>query len=73
VQKKRGITISDLKNEIKKVSELGVIVSVAGGLNKNNIVDIIDLPINIYVVGGAITRAKNPLEEAKQIVKIIKG
>ncbi|QGR15872.1 orotidine 5'-phosphate decarboxylase / HUMPS family protein [Sulfurisphaera ohwakuensis] len=73
VQKKRGITISDLKNEIKKVSELGVIVSVAGGLNKNNIVDLIDLPINIYVVGGAITRAKNPLEEAKQIVKIIKG
>ncbi|QIW23072.1 3-hexulose-6-phosphate synthase [Sulfolobus sp. S-194] len=73
VQKKRGITIRDLKNEIRKVSELGVIVSVAGGLNKNNIVDLIDLPINIYVVGGAITRAKNPLEEAKQIVKIIKG
>jgi len=73
VQKKRGITIKDLKDEIKKVSELGVIVSVAGGLNKNNILEILDLPINIFVVGGAITRAKDPFEEAKQIVKIIKG
>lgn len=72
VQKRRGITIKDLKNEIKKVSELGVAVSVAGGLNKNNILEIIDLPINIFVVGGAITRANDPLNEAKQIVKIIK-
>ena len=73
VQKKRGITIKDLKKEIKDVSELGVIVSVAGGLNRNNILDIIDLPINIFVVGRAITSAKNPFEETKQIVKIIKG
>ncbi|WP_369611621.1 orotidine 5'-phosphate decarboxylase / HUMPS family protein [Sulfurisphaera javensis] len=73
VQKKRGITIRDLKNEIKMVSELGVIISVAGGLNKNNIIDLLDLPINIYVVGGAITRSKNPFEETKEIVKIIKG
>lgn len=72
VQKKRGITIKDLKSEIKSVSELGVAVSVAGGLNKNNILEILDLPINIFVVGGAITRAKNPFEETKQIVKIIK-
>jgi len=72
VQKKRGITIKDLKSEIKSVSELGVAVSVAGGLNKHNILEILDLPINIFVVGGAITRAKNPFEEAKQIVKIIK-
>ena len=72
-QKKRGITIKDLKDEIKGVSELGVIVSVAGGLNRNNILEILDLPINIFVVGGAITRAKNPFEETKQIVKIIKG
>ncbi|MDT7875413.1 MAG: orotidine 5'-phosphate decarboxylase / HUMPS family protein [Sulfolobaceae archaeon] len=72
VQKKRGISISDLKKEIKEVAELGVIVSVAGGLNKARIEEIIDLPINIFVVGGAITKSEDPYKATLEIVKIIK-
>ena len=72
VQKKRGITISDLKKEIEEVASLEVIVSVAGGLNKERVEELLDLPINIFVVGGAITRSKNPFETTLEIVKVIK-
>lgn len=72
VQKKRGISVSDLKKEIKEVSELGVVVSVAGGLNKDRIQELLDLPINIFVVGGAITKASNPYDVTLDIVKIIR-
>jgi len=73
VQKKRGLTIADMAEEIRNISNLGVIVSVAGGLNSNNIINLLDLPINIYVVGGAITRSKEPYTATLEIVKIIKG
>jgi 3-hexulose-6-phosphate synthase len=70
VQKKRNITVASLKEEIKEISKF-TIVSVAGGLNANNIKDLIDIPINIYVVGGAITRSNNPYEATKEIVNVI--
>ncbi len=72
VQKERGITVTSLKNEIKQISEFSL-VSVAGGLNEKNIVDLLDLPINIYVVGGAITRSNNPLLVTKRLINIIGG
>ncbi|MDT7901027.1 MAG: orotidine 5'-phosphate decarboxylase / HUMPS family protein [Acidianus sp.] len=72
VQKERGITVTSLKNEIKQISELSL-VSVAGGLNEKNIVDLLDLPINIYVVGGAITRSSDPLLVTKRLINIIGG
>ncbi|BCU70404.1 orotidine 5'-phosphate decarboxylase / HUMPS family protein [Stygiolobus caldivivus] len=72
VQKKRGISVSDLKKEIKEVSELGVLVSVAGGLNRERVEELLDLPINIFVVGGAITKSKNPYDVTAEIVKVIK-
>ncbi|AWR97322.1 D-arabino 3-hexulose 6-phosphate aldehyde lyase [Acidianus sulfidivorans JP7] len=72
VQKERGISVASLKNEIKKISEFSL-VSVAGGINENNIIDIIDLPINIFVVGGAITKSTSPLNATKRLVNIIAG
>lgn len=72
VQKERGITVASLKNEIKQISEFSL-VSVAGGLNENNIVELLDLPINIYVVGGAITKSKDPLLATKRLINIIGG
>ncbi|ALU30532.1 D-arabino 3-hexulose 6-phosphate aldehyde lyase [Sulfolobus acidocaldarius] len=71
VQKKRGISIVDLKNEIMEISNLNVIISVAGGLNKDRIKELVNLPINIFVVGGAITRAHDPFKATEEIVKII--
>ncbi|AHC51154.1 D-arabino 3-hexulose 6-phosphate aldehyde lyase [Sulfolobus acidocaldarius SUSAZ] len=71
VQKKRGISIVDLKNEIVEISNLNVIISVAGGLNKDRIKELANLPVNIFVVGGAITRAYDPFKATEEIVKII--
>ncbi|MEM0173829.1 MAG: orotidine 5'-phosphate decarboxylase / HUMPS family protein [Sulfolobaceae archaeon] len=73
VQRKRGITVAELHEEIKEISRLGVLVSVAGGLNSSNIINLINLPINIYVVGSAITRSRDPYASTLEIVKIIKG
>ena len=72
VQKERGITVTSLKNEIKQISEFSL-VSVAGGINEKNIIDLLDLPINIYVVGGAITRSSDPLLTTKRLINIIGG
>lgn len=73
VQKSRGISITDLKDEIRKVANLGLVISVAGGLNRDRIKELIDLPINIFVVGGAITRSKNAKETTKEIINILKS
>lgn len=73
VQKSRGISVADLKSEIRKVSELDLLISIAGGLNKDRILELIDLPVSIYVVGGAITRSKEPKKVSKEIVNILKG
>ncbi|MCY0849310.1 orotidine 5'-phosphate decarboxylase / HUMPS family protein [Sulfuracidifex metallicus] len=73
VQKTRGTSVVDMKGEIKEISELGVLISVAGGLNKERISMLLDLPINIFVVGGAITRSKDPYTSTLDIVNIING
>jgi 3-hexulose-6-phosphate synthase len=73
VQKKRGITIADLREEIIQVSKLGIHISVAGGISTNNIKYLLDLPINIFVVGGFITKNADPYSATLQMVKIIKG
>ncbi len=72
VQKKRGITVAALKEEIREISKFTA-VSVAGGLNGNTIRDLLDIPISIYVVGGAITKSKDPYSATKEIVNIIRG
>jgi 3-hexulose-6-phosphate synthase len=73
VQKSRGISITDLKDEIRKVANLGLVISVAGGLNRDRIKELIDLPINIFVVGSAITRSKDAKETTKEIINILKS
>ncbi|EZQ03822.1 MULTISPECIES: orotidine 5'-phosphate decarboxylase / HUMPS family protein [Acidianus] len=72
VQKSRGITITSLKDEIREIGKYSI-VSVAGGINEKNVIDLVDLPISIYVVGGAITKNQNPTEVTKHIVNIING
>jgi len=71
VQRARGIDARAMASEIRKIGELGLLISVAGGLNKDSVSQLLDLPINIYVVGSAITRAKDPEAATKDIVKVI--
>lgn len=66
VQKKRGITVASLRREIMEIASTGVLVSVAGGLTPEKILEINDLPISIFVVGSYITRSDNPGEAVKR-------
>lgn len=70
VQKKRGVTVADMKEEIRYIGKKTVL-SVAGGLNPGSIAGLIDLPVSIYVVGGAITRSSSPRRVAEEIVNIL--
>ncbi|AWR99266.1 orotidine 5'-phosphate decarboxylase / HUMPS family protein [Metallosphaera hakonensis] len=70
VQRKRGVTVADLKDEIRETGKYGI-VSVAGGLSPKNINDLVELPISIYVVGGAITKSNAPRKVAEEIIKIL--
>ncbi|MEM0188505.1 MAG: orotidine 5'-phosphate decarboxylase / HUMPS family protein [Saccharolobus sp.] len=72
VQKSRGITIANLRDEIAKISNLNTIISVAGGLNKDKIFELIDLPINIFVVGSAITKSNDPRRTCEELINILK-
>lgn len=71
VQRTKGLDITVLKDQIKTVSEFNPIISVAGGIKPENIEALLDLPINIYVVGSAITRSKDPKSVIQQLLKIL--
>ncbi|MEM3203820.1 MAG: orotidine 5'-phosphate decarboxylase / HUMPS family protein [Saccharolobus sp.] len=72
VQKSRGITIANLRDEIAKISNLNTIISIAGGLNKDKIFELINLPINIFVVGSAITKSNDPRRTCEELINILK-
>ncbi len=71
VQRSRGINVSLMRKEIQEISSTGSLLSIAGGLNKDRISGMLDLPINIYVVGGAITRSTDPYTSAKELVSLV--
>jgi len=71
VQRSGGINVSLMRKEIQEISSTGSLLSIAGGLNKDRISGMLDLPINIYVVGGAITRSTDPYTSAKELVSLV--
>jgi len=70
VQRKRGVTVADMREEIRYIGKK-TILSVAGGLNPKSIAELMDLPVSIFVVGGAITRSQEPRKVAEEIVNIL--
>ena len=58
--------------DIKDVKEaVNIIIATAGGLNSENIPDVVSAGADIVIVGGAITKASNLLEATKRIRKSI--
>ena len=53
--------------DLKELSELGVSLCVAGGINLDNIDAIIEQKPSIIIVGGAITSSDNPAESSRVI------
>ncbi|ASJ10942.1 Fe-S cluster assembly protein HesB [Thermococcus sp. P6] len=59
--------LEDLEKVIKEVN---VPVAVAGGLNLETIPKVIELGATIIIVGGAITKAKDPEEVTRRIIDL---
>ncbi|MFH1452766.1 MAG: orotidine 5'-phosphate decarboxylase / HUMPS family protein [Armatimonadota bacterium] len=67
-----GVATSlDEYTRIKKVVNLPIIV--AGRINKDNIDIILKLKPHTVIIGGAVTRSDNPLEDAKYFYELIKS
>ncbi|MCD6422782.1 MAG: orotidine 5'-phosphate decarboxylase [Elusimicrobia bacterium] len=65
----RGITESTLLSEIVKRTTIPV--AIAGGINSQTASTYVGQGAEIIIVGGAITKAKDPKEETKKIKKAI--
>ncbi|MEO3993111.1 MAG: orotidine 5'-phosphate decarboxylase / HUMPS family protein [Desulfurococcaceae archaeon TW002] len=63
VQRIRGLRVMDLLNEAAKIKqETSLKVAVAGGIKPEDVRKIMEKGIDIVVMGGAVTSAKNPVE-----------
>ncbi len=65
------------KNPFEKLKKISKIIkkrkiAVAGGINKKNIKKVLEYSPEIVIIGGAITKSKNPEKQAKEIKEIIK-
>ncbi len=48
-------------------------LAIAGGIRANDISQILEFPVDIIIVGGGITRVKEPIKAAKNIRKTIRN
>jgi 3-hexulose-6-phosphate synthase len=75
VQRRRNMTISDLIDEIRDIH--GKIkkakIAVAGGIKHGKAKPLVEAGAEIIIVGGAITKADNPIESVKRFLEEIRS
>ncbi len=71
VQVSRGITARDMIKEIEDIRKLGTgfYLAVAGGLKPGAVKPLAASGVDIVIVGSAITKSKDPLSTAKELMK----
>lgn len=71
VQMSRGITARDMIKEIEEIRKLNANfhLAVAGGLRPGTVKPLVTSGVDIVIVGGAITKSKDPLSTAKELMK----
>lgn len=70
VQRKYGITASTLFSELKNLRKnIGAKIAVAGGIKHEDIDKLLDINVDIIVVGSAIIKADNPVESTRLFMK----
>ncbi len=72
VQVKRKITATDMLNEIKALRErIRAKLAVAGGIKHGGAKPLVSAGADIVIVGGAITKAVDPVESTKKFLEEI--
>ena len=73
VQRRLGVTVDAMARVVEKVKALySGFVAVAGGLNERSVPLMVRSGADIIVVGGAITRSKDPLSSVQRILAAIR-
>ncbi len=69
VQVKRKITVTDMLNEIRTLRErIRARLAVAGGIKHGGAKPLVEAGADIVIVGGAITKASDPVESTKKFL-----
>jgi len=72
VQKARGITAVDMLKEIRELrKKVSARIAVAGGLKPGDVGELVKSGVDIVVVGGAITKARDPVKVAAELLEEI--
>ena len=73
VQRSLGLTAADVRDLVRRVSEkFPGPVAVAGGLRRETAPSMVEAGASVIVVGGAITKAEDPVEAARGIIEAIR-
>ncbi len=73
-QRALGITAAEMKDLVRRLSKrLNAYIAVAGGLNERTAPEMAAAGASIVIVGGAITRAKDPIQPAKTIIRHLRS
>ena len=74
VQRKRGLTASDLFEELERLRKaVSAKVAVAGGIKHGEAKKFVEIGVDIIIVGSAITKATNPVEAADRFLEEIRS
>jgi len=73
VQRRRGITVEVLENDIREAVKRGFRVAVAGGIRGDAIKRMASTGASIIIIGGWITRHSNPVERMREAVRALRG
>lgn len=70
VQEKRRITIADMVDEIRELKRMiRARIAVAGGIKHGKAKPLADAGADIIIIGGAITKAENPVESTRKFLE----
>ena len=73
VQRRLGVTAAGMAEIVRRIVErFPGPVAVAGGLNEETAPRMVEAGASIIVVGGAITRSRDPVEAARRIIEAVR-
>jgi 3-hexulose-6-phosphate synthase len=73
VQRARGVTAASVRDIVRRISSefTQAVIFVSGGIKPADIPSLLDAGAHVLVIGGAITRAPDPREAARECLRAV--